>query len=664
MRIGSVVSDMRVASGFRAVTLEATLGRGPLSLAIVVREKPDALGGWLVRLRETFDASVWLGALVDTTGMIHDWVEIWSQRPGFAGSDPASVRGISNAEMDARWERNAGVLSEAEPGSVILTGFERRAAPVIGLDTGKLEAVELHGAQAGPWKLCTDDGVLGAAGLHAYGTSMERYWVSMPKDGPVLLALSDVKGSAREGVVAHADAIGQDRIVVHAGGRMMVRRYRPASYSEIADSMTTGAWAADEAGGGMARVPVTFDGRSIGQSGAERGARKGRVADESLILARRGPWGALVETLHLKLRLFGEAIGCVSRAVQRSERPLLNVREDAFRVSMCEPGPGLPRWWTARVSLAEPGEAIELSIGAGGSRYFMAARPTVGGVYRPAAIAGGASVRGTVRLREVVIDADKSVSAEATLALPSVATIGRNDLVWIRLAVGGRRLDLNGTAERSSAMAAGEWRFRSSKLVMDAGSASAVKALEGVPIPDVEIEVVPLLGSPCDLYGLGVLGARTLLVNGEASLAVVVDELQSLAREAGALADGSTSLVQRIQRLANNDRRWAESLGPQRLTDAGLTADSALAMIPAELWWDVVGALVRMFPGAGADAICRDLGDAPESSPHMVFHSTMEDIERLLVRTRSLVVIDWGHNREVNSVIRGYLLKHGASEGA
>lgn len=655
---------MQMASGFRAVRLEAILGGGPLSLAIVAREKPESLGGWFVRLRETFDASVWLGALVDASGEVHDWVEIWSQRPGFAGSDPTSARGISNAEMDARWERNARVLSEAEPGSVIATGFESRSAPVIVFDTSKLTAAELQGPSNACWRLCVDDGVLAGAGLQPYGTGMERYWVCAPSGGAAVLAHADSGASAREGVFSNADAIGPGRVLVHAGGRLMIRRFRPASFAEITDSMTTGSWAADDAGSGMARVPVTFDGRPIGLGGSEGGVRKGRVADESLILARRGPWGALIETLHLKLRLFGEAVGCVSRAVQRSERPLLNVREDSFRVSLCDSGPGLPRWWTARVWLAEPGEAIELDIGSGGSRYFVAARPTVGGVFRPAAIAGGASVRGTVRLREVVIDADKSVSAEATLALPSVATIGRNDLVWIRLTMGGRRLDLNGTAERSSAMAAGEWRFRSSKLVMDAASASAVKSLEGVPIPDVEIEVVPLLSSPCDLYGLGVLGARTLLVNGEASLAVVVDELQSLAREAGALADGSTTLVQRIQRLANNDRRWAESLGPQRLTDAGLTADSALAMIPAELWWDVVGTLVRMFPGAGADSICRDLGDAPESSPHMAFHSTMEDIDRLLVRTRSLVVIDWGHNREVNSVIRGYLLKHGAAEGS
>ncbi len=443
----------------------------------------------------------------------------------------------------------------------------------------------------------------------------------------------------------------------------MIRRYRPASYAETVDAMTTGSWSADDAGGAGSRVPVSFDGRPVGHSSAERGSRKGRMGDEALILARRGPWGALIETLHLKLRLFGEAVACVSRAVERSERPLLNVSDDVFRVSMSEQGPGLPRWWTSRVSLAEPGEAIELTVGAGETRYYVAARPTAGGVYRPAAVAGGASVRGTVRLRQVVIDADKSVSAEATLALPSVAMVGRNDLVWIRLAIGGRRLDLHGTAERSSAMAVGEWRFRSSKLVMDAAASSAVKGLEGVPIPDVEIEVVPLLSSPCDLHGLGVLGARTLLVNGESSLAVVADELQSLAREAGAIADGSTSLATRIQRLANNDRRWAESLGPQRLTDAGLTADSALAMIPAELWWDVVGTLVRMFPGAGADAVCRDLGDAPATSPHMVFHTTLEDISRLLVRTRSLVVIDWGQNREVNAVIRGYLLKHGAAEG-
>jgi hypothetical protein len=654
---------MRIPIGYRAVTLGGALGGGPLSAAVLVREQPDALGGRFVRLRETFDAMGWLGAFVDASGEAHEWIEIWSQRGGFGGADPAWARGVTNSVMDERWVRNARMLAEAEPASVIASGFEGRGAPVISIDVERFVCAEPSGPGPSAWRLCTDDGLLIKAGLPAYGTGVERFWIGTTEGGEHCFAHACAGQTEREGVLSHAEAVGAGRALLHAGGRLMIRRYRPASYAETVDAMTTGSWSADDAGGAGSRVPVSFDGRPVGHSSAERGSRKGRMGDEALILARRGPWGALIETLHLKLRLFGEAVACVSRAVERSERPLLNVSDDVFRVSMSEQGPGLPRWWTSRVSLAEPGEAIELTVGAGETRYYVAARPTAGGVYRPAAVAGGASVRGTVRLRQVVIDADKSVSAEATLALPSVAMVGRNDLVWIRLAIGGRRLDLHGTAERSSAMAVGEWRFRSSKLVMDAAASSAVKGLEGVPIPDVEIEVVPLLSSPCDLHGLGVLGARTLLVNGESSLAVVADELQSLAREAGAIADGSTSLATRIQRLANNDRRWAESLGPQRLTDAGLTADSALAMIPAELWWDVVGTLVRMFPGAGADAVCRDLGDAPATSPHMVFHTTLEDISRLLVRTRSLVVIDWGQNREVNAVIRGYLLKHGAAEG-
>ncbi|MBX3316216.1 MAG: hypothetical protein KF902_05060 [Phycisphaeraceae bacterium] len=650
---------MRAPLGFRAVRLGGTLGASPIGIALIVRDEPDPLGGRFVRLRETYDASVMLGALVDEREQIIEWVEFWSQRDGFSGVDPASASGISNQAMDQRWQSSAEVLAGAEPGSVIFTGFEKEPAPVLFFDPGSGRIEQAKSAGGSMWRLCVDDASLAAAGLPPYGTGSERFWIATETGNTHAFASTNEAAPKRDGVLTMREAIGPNAIVAHAGGRLMVRRYRAASYAEIVDAMTSGDWSIDEAGSAKSRVPVSFDGRGIDSSTPSRSHTKGRVSEESLILSHRGEWGALIETLHLKLRLWAEAIRCVSRAVERSERPLLNVREESFRVALSDPGPGLPRWWTARVSLAEPGEAIELGIAGGESRYFMAGRPVLGGVFRPAQVNASSSVRGTLRLRRVEIDADKSVNAEATLALPSLASIGINDLVWIRLMLAGRRIDVHGHAERSSAMAAGEWRFRSSKLVMDAQNAAALKGLEGVPVPDVEIEVVPLLSSPCDLHALGVLGARTLLNNGDLSLAVLVDELQSLARAAGELWDGNTTLSSRIQRLANNDRRWAESLGPQRLNNAGLTAESALAMIPAELWWDVVGVLARMFPGAGSDSICRDLGDAPSSSPHMVFHTPIEEIDRLLVRTRSLVVIDWGQNREISSVIRSYLLVHG-----
>lgn len=647
---------MRMPKGYRGVVLGALGDSGPLRLAVLVSERADPVGGNLVLLREHFDARVWLGAMIDAAGEVHQWCEIWSQRTEGVRRSLSGARGVTNHDLDRRWEAIARAFQASEPEGLIWTGYESRPGPIVAIDSASLEAIEPTESGSGAhWVLCTDDAFLRAKGLGSYGTSNERYWwvPELGESGP-LAVVDEGAGDAPVGMVRASDVIGAGRALVLGGGRVMVRMYRAATYGEVVECLTTGAWNADDGGALGGRVPLGFDGLALG-SGI---ARSGKVADESLVLSRRGVAGVQVETLHLKLRLLASAIGVVRSVEERTAVPMLNVREETFRVSLAAKSPGLPRWWTAGVSLAEPGDAIELAIGDGASRYFVPANPGLGGIYRPAAIGGGGCVRGTVRLREVRVDTDKSVHAEATLALPSVASIGRSDLVFIRMAAGGKRMDVTGSAERTSAMAAGEWRFRSEKLVMDGERAGALKGLEGVPIPDVEIEIVPLVSSPADLYGLAVLGARTLLLNGESTLAVVIDELMSLAREAAGLADGSSTLAARIQHLANQDRRWGENLGPHRLTSAGLSAEQAFAILPAELWWDVIGVLVKMLPGMGPDSVCSDLGDAPTSSPHAIFDPILAEFERLLTRTRSLVVIDWSQNREVHGVVRGFLLKY------
>ena len=61
------------------------------------------------------------------------------------------------------------------------------------------------------------------------------------------------------------------------------------------------------------------------------------------------------------------------------------------------------------------------------------------------------------------------------------------------------------------------------------------------------------------------------------------------------------------------------------------------------------------------DSACADYGDAPSGGIHKVFDRLAADLSSLLLRTRSLIVIDWRANREIHSVIRNYLT--GLAEG-
>jgi hypothetical protein len=183
-----------------------------------------------------------------------------------------------------------------------------------------------------------------------------------------------------------------------------------------------------------------------------------------------------------------------------------------------------------------------------------------------------------------------------------------------------------------------------------------VKNAEGVPMREVAYEVLPLASTPCDLHALGVLGVRTLLVDRSNTLAVALDELVSLARQAQAEreADSSLSLADSFERAFFRDERWVASIGPQRLVAEEVPPAQAVDMVPPEVWTRVLATLSRMLLGVSDACVCRDAGDTGGLAPHVVFDEPAGELAGLMVRTRSLIVVDWRHNREVHAVLRGF----------
>jgi hypothetical protein len=62
-----------------------------------------------------------------------------------------------------------------------------------------------------------------------------------------------------------------------------------------------------------------------------------------------------------------------------------------------------------------------------------------------------------------------------------------------------------------------------------------------------------------------------------------------------------------------------------------------------------------MFPALGPEAECKDYGDAQQGGLHKIFERTIADLDKLILRTRSLVVTDWKSNQEISAVINKYL---------
>ena len=202
-------------------------------------------------------------------------------------------------------------------------------------------------------------------------------------------------------------------------------------------------------------------------------------------------------------------------------------------------------------------------------------------------------------------------------------------------------------------MALGEWRFRTASQNLK--HTEDLKAAEGVPMPEVQFEIIPLLSSPFDLYSLAVLAVRIFLVDNTNSLPVVLDETMSLMRQIEAEFKENVSIEERISDLFRKDKRWLESLGPQHLTYDDISSDEIFGIIPPEIWWALLRIIIKMLPGPGPDSECRDYGDAQPGGLHKIFERTMDDIDKLILKTRSFIVSDLKSNQEIAAVIQKYL---------
>jgi hypothetical protein len=436
------------------------------------------------------------------------------------------------------------------------------------------------------------------------------------------------------------------------GGLLLVRPLAPLALTEFSDILSGKTWA----------------GFHCGREAVHLGAAYAKLEDAEEILyrgghlfsGRSGKAGRLLEVFHLKLNLIFQALEETRAAIRIQQLPFLVLGEESFRLQLFEIGTGLPLFWSAQVDLAESNCALAISVGGSEARYFIPPELPGPSIYRPQTRSLAARGSATLRIRKILAPTPQGTSLEATLTADERLNVTASDLIHVRLPAAGGRVDLYGSVAESEALAKGETRFRTLPQMLTEQVRNSLEQLAGAPIANASFEILPLLTSPCDMYALGVLAIRILLVDDEHTLPVAVDEMLSLAREVAIEYQPGLAVGKRLQAIIEGDRRWSASLGPQRLVRDDSVRQVAARTIPADLWWETLGVIIRLFPGIGPDSYCQDLGDAPASALDQVFDDAISQIELLLLRSRSLVVADWNQNLEIHDAIYEVIAKkHG-----
>jgi hypothetical protein len=639
-----------VPEGYLAIPVSQSDASAPLRICVLVRRTPDPAAGNFVLLREGYDARVFLGCIVDSAGRVREWLELWVQQVGgLEKSLPAYRDAFSNFSLDARWGQEAEAFRELNPAGYVSAGWESAHPPPAFLDLAKAAPVHPAGA-GGQWQLCRDDQLLQQAGLPAYTTSLARYlYVPAAGGGSQLVPVTaDAPESAATRPLAEAMAGVDHHLALNPeGGLMMATHFSPISFEDYMDLLGGKSWAGVEHGKRHLRLDGVY--ATLGDWS------QAQQDNAHLFLGLHGQAGRFLETFHLKLQLLTEAFRQARTFVQKQQLPFLNLGTESFRVNLKHVGSGLPILWTAQCALVKPGNAFALPVESSEFRYFIRARSTGASIYLPEGLSAHLQSSGSVRIRKVLPPDQGRTILEGTLVMQERLSVSPHDLLWIRLPLPSGRLDLYGHWYAAESLAQGEVRFRTVAQQLPDSALAALRAAEGISFARSPFEVVPLLSSPCDLYALGVLAVRSLLVDDKTTLPIALDEVLSLARQVAAEHNSETPLGARIRSIIERDARYASSLGPHRLNRQGLSPDAALRLIPMELWCDTLGLLVSLFPGMGPDSVCRDFGDVPALALEAVFNRPLEDLEKLLVRSRSLIVIDWTYNQEIASAIQAFM---------
>lgn len=611
-----------------------------LCLAFDLAEK-----NW-IRLRSYSDADVYAGAVVDGSGEVREWLEIWVQTTAsLAVTETEKARFLTNPLLDERWEKRCLAFRGISRGGAYACDWETNYQSPMEWDQKSDSLVPIVDPGTNSvWEVCRDDDLLRQRGLPTYSQSYQRFlWQPSVGAQSLFLATSD-NFSESETVKSARGYFSADGKVCFnpGGGRMMARVLAPLGLEEFRGLISGAQWPIP----GKALFPT------------QEATPYNRLADaveitqgsHHLMTALKGKEAYWAENFFLKLQLIADVFEKVRQVVKAQQMPLLSLNGDSFRVRLGEIGGHLPTLWNFNVALAHADEILLETIDTENTRFFRLAKKPERSIYRPVAVTDCFSGQGSLRLRDVE-SASNGAWVEGTLETSERINYSGSDLVYLVIPTASQAMGVYAHLSGEESLTQSELRFRSLPQTLSPDQVAALEKLKGVVV-QTSFEVQPVIRTPSDLYSLAVIAAQILLTNANHSLPTTVDESLSLAKEMASAHNAGENFHERLMRIVDSDPRWTAALGPGQLTWETTDPDKVFTAIPQSLWWDTVGWLIRLFPGIGPGSYCSDYGDAAPLALETVFDAPMSDLNRLIQRARSLLFVEWEINKEIRSVIQ------------
>jgi hypothetical protein len=615
----------------------------------------------------------WLAQLRSATGAVVDRLVL--KLPGeereealFPGDEP-----LSNGEMEEEWARlHADLLrlvgsSDGLPELVLPAAGPDGQPPLLPPLFFCPKAHRIFPIPCprcfGSLHTCRDDARLTAAGLPPYSTTAARF-----------LACPDCAG---KGAGQGAGPEGEDEGPRFWAGTAQEARGLPATAS--LDDLRRALDAARKKSGGDSGLPSTpaagwtvfnlhdepylitrlapvpFDDfvARLGGGGGEEAASTG------LLFATEGSGVDAVEILTLKLAAFLQAAHALRQHWLLLGRPHLDLQPEHLAV---EPGPRsgfLPDLWSFRVKLLgpSPGRLARLAPGAEVPLPPRTPRaPFAARTVRDARLAGPST--GELLIERVVAEKGEELwRIEGTLLDPHgfYPPPGPRDwvqLAWPREPFGDLRTAVARVDPRVAPQSV-EMAVITEPLALDSALARKLGRAGGFRVPGVRYRIYPRLGVPEDLWSLGVLLLRLVLVNDGQALSTLEPLLD-------AVLQGRRSIEKVLAAALESD--------PQRLSKENLfhraveRTPGRPNAVPDDLWNGVLLFALRLVargPGFGLTAESGGTFAWNEANPAAHLDDVLAQGEDLLRQLSALLFQRPMVHAEIREVIAELLREGG-----
>jgi len=381
-----------------------------------------------------------------------------------------------------------------------------------------------------------------------------------------------------------------------------------------------------------------------------------------------------LEVFRLKLSAFAQLCRGVHELHRRCGQPHLCIEPRNALVQLTEAGDHLPAMWSFQVKLAglSSTSAVVLDGRQSAGLYFPPDSSSM--IYTAPVIRQGLFGRtqaGDFVLTDILDVGDAkdgpNVKFEGELSgenLFSVA-LSRKDLIsvvvpgspfgiedlvlWCREAGGPRN-------ER------GSFKLQSEPLRLETDVIRRIRDGVGIRIPGARYAIYPCFHVPCDLYSLGMIFFRTLLVNDGQELARVELALDGVKKQLPKLS---------AEREAMEGERAFENIAAELRAkeNANIFArrnifhhsedrrDDRPNAIPETLWGDALVMGLRLCTGAEGFSYCEDHGDFDLRYPAEKLEPILESLDTIIRKADSIMFSRSRHSLEVREVLDEVMLE-------